>query len=412
MVDGDRVWRRLQELAEHTATPGHGVTRLSFTAEDTCARRQVVAWMRLSGLEVWGDEWGNLYGMLRAGRGGEAVMVGSHIDSVPGGGAFDGVLGVVAGLECLDALRHHAAELRHPVVLAVFAEEEGARFGGTLAGSRAAVDAAAREAVLDAKDASGVTYREASATARRELALPVASGFDLGIRAMLELHIEQGAVLEQAGVELGVVTAIAGIRQYLVHLTGLANHAGATPMSMRQDALAAAAEAVAGVEDLPGGQGSPNTVATVGHMVVSPNAANVIPGEVKFTVDLRDPDGEVLDRCAASCRRLVQEVAGRRGLHCSIVDRSAWEPVRCHPPLVQKLERACREQGISHRSIFSGAVHDAGVVARLAPIGMLFVPSAGGRSHCPQEWTGPEAVSKGTSILYAVLEELARGRGD
>jgi len=409
VVDGDRVWRRLQELAAHTATPGSGVTRLSFTAEDMRARRQVVAWMRASGLEVGGDEWGNFYGMLRAGKGDGAVMVGSHIDSVPGGGAFDGVLGVVAGLECLDARRHDPAKLRRSLVLAVFAEEEGARFGEVLAGSRAAVDAAAREKVLNAKDASGCTYREAAEAARRELGLPVASGFDLDVHAMLELHIEQGAVLEQAGVELGVVTAIAGIRQYWVRLSGLANHAGATPMSMRMDALAAAAEVVAGVEDLPGGPGSPDTVATVGQLVVSPNAANVIPGEVRFTIDLRDPDREALARCAAALHRLVQEVAGRRGLHCSIADRSAWEPVRCHPALVERLERVCREAGISHRRIFSGAVHDAGVVAQLAPMGMLFVPSAAGRSHCPEEWTGPEAVGKGTRILCTVLADLARG---
>jgi allantoate deiminase len=409
VVDGNRVWHRLQELAKHTARPGPGVTRLSFTAEDTRARRQIVAWMRLSGLKVWGDEWGNFYGMLGDGSGDGAVMVGSHIDSVPGGGAFDGVLGVVAGLECLDALGHHPEQLRRSVVLAVFAEEEGARFGMTLGGSRAAVDAVAREAVLGARDASGCTYREASNAAARELGLPMASGFDLGVQAMLELHIEQGAVLEQAGAEVGVVTAIAGIRQYLVRFTGLANHAGATPMSMRKDALAAAAEVVAGVEELPNGRGFPDTVATVGHMVVLPNAANVIPGEVGFTIDLRDPEGEVLARCAASCRQLVEAVARRRGLHCSITDRSAWEPVRCHPSLVEKLERACRGRGTSYRRIFSGAVHDAGVVAQLAPTGMLFVPSAGGRSHCPEEWTSPQAVAKGTTILYDVLAELARG---
>jgi hydantoinase/carbamoylase family amidase len=296
------------------------------------------------------------------------------------------------------------------VVLAVFAEEEGARFGGTLSGSRAAVGTVPREALLAARDAAGHTYQQAASVAMRELDVPLSSGFSLPIQAMLELHIEQGAVLERSGAKLGVVTAIAGIRQYLVQLTGTANHAGATPMLVRRDALAAAAEMLTGVEGLPGRQGSSVTVATVGQLTVLPNVANVIPGEVRFTVDLRDPEGAVLERCADACCELLQAVAARRGVHLSMTDRSAWEPVTCHPSLVAQFERACQTRGLSHQRMVSGALHDSCVLAQVAPVGMLFVPSRGGRSHCPEEWSDPEAVRAGTDVLHDVLAELAVGR--
>ncbi|MGE5484509.1 MAG: Zn-dependent hydrolase [Ignavibacteriales bacterium] len=399
-VNGERIWNDIQTLAGYTATPGAGVTRLTFSREDVMARRYVAARMREAGLRVVTDQWGNIHGSLEGREPGLPPLVaGSHIDSVPHGGAFDGVVGSIGAIEAARCIHEAGIRIARSLEVVIFAEEEGFRFGAGTVGSCGLSGRAKEAELLSLRDSDGITYGEALRNVTEgERLLPgrLETGAILG---MLQLHIEQGTVLDGAGVSIGVVEGIAGIRQIDVEIRGTANHAGATPMQGRRDALACMAEAAVRLEHTAKREMGPATVLTLGWVSVSPNVPNVIPGMVRFTVDLRDPCGEHLPRHLERVEGLIREIAGGRGLEAKISPRSASDPVSCSGEFTSTIRDAAQRRGFSWMDMYSGAVHDSCMLAMIAPVGMVFVPSVKGRSHCPEEYTTPGDVERGVQVL-------------
>jgi hydantoinase/carbamoylase family amidase len=396
----------LDELAAIGADPAGGVTRVAWSpglleAYDWVGRR-----MRDLGLEVEVDAAGNLLGRWEAGTG-PAVLVGSHLDTVPRGGRLDGAFGVLAAVHAVASLRREGFEPARPVWIVAFMDEEGARFNAALFGSRAFVgDDVTRFG--GRVDAEGTTLREAMTAAGFALERAAEARRIGEIGAYLELHIEQGPVLEAEAVELGLVTSIVGLRGYRVRLGGQANHAGTTPMRYRRDALAGAARILLALREAAHAAADAGTGATanVGKIEVHPGGANVVPGLADFTVDVRSPTAAGLAELERLVEETVASVAREEGLTADVEQTFALEPLQLDPGLVDVLERAAAAVGASSRRMPSGAGHDAMLVGRHVPAAMLFVPSRGGISHSPAEDTDARHLELGTQALVAALREL------
>lgn len=362
----------------------------------------VRGWMDDLGMDTRTDAVGNLFGSWRPGGvGGAPVMTGSHVDSVPHGGRYDGTAGVVTALAAVAALQRAGHAPTRPITVAVFTGEEASRFPVGLMGSTAVVRGLTGDE-LDRTDEAGVRLRDA---------LPDASNLDAArigpgqVAAFLEVHIEQGRVLEDAGVPVGVVTGIAGPAFFRGHLQGAADHAGATPMSLRRDALAGAAEFVLAAERIARETG-PTTVATVGWLRPHPGAGNVIPGLCEFSLDLRDIDLAARDRAEAALRAALAEIADRRGLGWGLEETHRVDPVPVPHHLIAALERAAADAGVPTMRLPSGAAHDAMVMAQVAPSAMLFVRCRDGRSHTPDEYASLEDLTAAADVLARALAAL------
>src|SRR5262245_7679425 len=392
-------------LASFSAA-GEGVNRLTFSEEDRAARAYLRQQMTAAGLQVQEIAPGVMLGRLSPpGSSGAAVMSGSHIDAVPAAGRFDGIVGVVGALEVGRVLAEQRVALRHPYEVVIYPEEEGTRFGSVLTGSKAWVGELGREHLATMNDRDGISYLAAMEAYGLKAADLEPQRFQPGqAKAVLELHIEQSVVLEECGVQIGVVTTITGIRGFEVTLRGVANHAGATPMDRRCDALAGAAEIMLTLERLAPTLG-PHTVCTVGQIACSPGARNVIPGEVRFSIDFRDIDG--LDAKWDQLEPRIRAIASARHLTMELRPMSASEPVALSPTIQDLLGQICNRRGFSSMRMPSGAVHDAQVMARLVETGMIFIPSSGGRSHCPEEYSEPAQVEQGVSVLLDAVVALA-----
>ncbi len=404
-VDRRRLELTLEELSRIGETPRGGLTRLALSDDDRRARDRVVAWMRATGLAVRVDRMGNIFGERPGTEPLPPVMVGSHLDSVPTGGRYDGQLGVLCALEAIRALDDHGVRTRHPVTLVVFTNEEGARFqpaelaSGVLAGRIPLEDA------YNARDKDGIRLVDELERIGYLGPEPCAAR---PMRAYLELHIEQGPLLEEGGYSVGVVEGIVAISWSRVTIRGTQDHAGPTPMRTRHDALVAAADVVAGVRrlarDIVGG----DMVATVGQLSVAPNIVNAIPGTVTLSVDVRDPSDAALDRALPMLERVVRQACEREGVRWELEHywRVPYTPF--DPLVVDTIERAARAAGARHRRLRSGAGHDAQYMATLGPAGMIFVPSRGGRSHCEEEFTPMDDIEYGATTLLLAAAELAR----
>jgi N-carbamoyl-L-amino-acid hydrolase len=395
VIDGARLLDDLEELARVGATREGGVTRIAYSDTDGAGRRVVSGWLEELGLAVRTDEAGNVIGRLAGVDPAlPPIALGSHTDTVPEGGRFDGALGVVAAVACARALVTGSHRLRHPLEVIDFACEEATMAGGTL-GSRAMAgqwDAA----IAGAAAWDGRPVREHLLAAGLEPGrVGDAARPPRSLAAYVELHIEQGATLEQDEVDIGVVTGIVGIRRYAVTFEGEANHAGTTPMDRRRDALVAAAPFVLQVRDAAVEHG---IVGTVGSLTVHPGASNVIPGKVEMTAEIRGLDDGVLDAVEAELSRVAD-----------LKPVSRKEPVACSRPLLEALESACNRLELTHRRMPSGAGHDAMCIAALAPVAMLFVPSRGGVSHSSLEFTKPEHCVNGARVMLAALLDLDGG---
>ena len=404
-VNIDRLWNDIETLATFSAD-GEGVNRLTFSAEDRAARAYLREQMTSVGLEVVEIPPGIMQGRLNPpSSSGPAVMSGSHIDAVPAAGRFDGIVGVVGALEVGRVLAEQRVALKHPYEVVIYPEEEGTRFGTVLTGSKAWVGELSPQQLSTMYDHTGTNYlaaMEAYGLMAEDLER---HRFQLGrAKAILELHIEQSVVLEECGVQIGVVTTITGIRGFEVTLRGVANHAGATPMDRRCDALAGAAEIMLALEHLAPTLG-PHTVCTVGQLACSPGARNVIPGEVRFSIDFRDIEG--LDAKWHLMERRMRAIASARHLAMELRPLSSSEPATLSPSIQDLLEQVCGRRGLSCMRMPSGAVHDAQVMARLAETGMIFIPSRGGRSHCPEEYSSPAQVEQGVQVLLDAVVALA-----
>ncbi|WP_281178201.1 Zn-dependent hydrolase [Alicyclobacillus shizuokensis] len=405
-VNQERLWSRLMRLAEIGRQASGGVTRMSFTREERMAKDLVAGWMQGTGLSVREDAVGNLIGRLD-GTDAHApvVLVGSHLDSVPNGGKFDGPLGVLGALEAVQTLRAQGISHIHPIEVIAFTDEEGARFRFGMIGSRALAGTLTAEH-LQAQDADGVTVAEAMRSAGLSPETVHKAARAAGsVKAYVELHIEQGRVLEAANLPVGIVTGIAGPLWLRFRILGEAGHAGTTPMRMRKDALAAAAQVLTAAETAAAGQ--KRTVATVGQLTVSPGGVNIIPGCAEFTLDLRDTDESVRDEVERQIRHQAEAICARRGVRLEIQELQRVPPVSCSAWLQEEMAGCAQEMGIQTLSLPSGAGHDGMQLAGLCPVGMLFVRSKDGISHQPEEWSSPEDCAIGVELLYRTLVRVA-----
>ena len=409
MTTATRLHDAIAELAQFNDDPGAGgITREVYTPTYAAALERVAEWMREAGLEVRLDAVGNLFGRWEGGEpDAPLVLTGSHVDTTLNAGRYDGVLGVLGAIEAVHGLRGAGAAPRRSIELVAWAGEEP-RFGTGCVGSRAAAGQLARADLDRLRDRDGTSMaaalREAGFDPDR---LPAAEIDPAGVHALVELHIEQGAVLEDAGESIGVVTAIAAPHDFRLTLRGAATHAGATPMRLRRDALAGAAEAIAAVERIARASPSGTTVGTVGVARVRPGAINVVPGEVELDVDVRDSDLAAREAVVDGVLAAAREIAGRRDLALELAPIVEDTPVACEPAVIEAAEAAVRELGLPFRRMTSGAYHDAMIMGARVPIGMIFVPSAGGISHHPGEYTAPAQLEDGVRVLAGTLARLA-----
>lgn len=408
VVDGGRLWHRLSELAEIGRQESGGVTRLSFTEEERAAKDMVASYMQEAGLSVREDPVGNLFGR-REGRDPDApaILVGSHVDSVYEGGNFDGPLGVLAGIEVAQTMEERVLQTEHPIEVVSFTDEEGARFSFGMIGSRALAGELSSED-LSHEDGDGVSI----ADAMRGYGLdPQRIGDAVrpagSVAAYVELHIEQGQVLENEDLPAGIVTGIAGPVWLRFSIEGETGHAGATPMNLRRDALATTAEIMALIEAEASRTGT--TVGTVGQLRLEPGGINIIPGRVEFPLDLRDIDEGVRDRVESRILEGAQEICGRRGVEMEIEMLQRLAPAPCSELVRNAAKNACGRLGIRPHALSSGAGHDGMQLAELCPMGMIFVRSRDGVSHRPDEWSTEEDCTTGSNILYWTVLDLAGG---
>jgi N-carbamoyl-L-amino-acid hydrolase len=397
------------ELGEIGAITGpngeQGCARLALTDADRAGRDLVIGWMDDLGLAVAIDAIGNVVA-TRAGTDPAAapVMCGSHVDTVAAGGRFDGNLGVLAGLEVIETLEQHGVATRHPIAVAFFTDEEGSRFAPDMLGSLVFAGGMPLEAALDVVAVDGA--RLGDELARIGYAGPLPCPTARPPHAYVELHIEQGPILEDEGVTIGVVEGVQGISWTELTLTGRSAHAGTTPMGMRRDAgLAAAAIAVAAraiANDMGGAQ-----VATVGRFEVRPDLVNVVAGEATLTIDLRNTEESRLREAERRLAAEVEQIAAAEGVTVSTRSLARFEPVEFDPTTIDLVEATARRLGHSTRRMSSGAGHDAQMLARICPAAMIFTPSVGGVSHNIAEHTHPADVTAGADVLLHVLLALA-----
>jgi N-carbamoyl-L-amino-acid hydrolase len=407
-VDGDRLAREIEELARISDSPYPSVTRVLFTETDMRARAWLTERMEAAGLAVRADAAGNVFGRLEGEDPGAApVATGSHIDAIPDAGRFDGVVGVLGGLEAIRALRAAGARPRRPVELIMFTAEEPTRFALGCLGSRILAGVVPPERLARLRDADGLTLDQAREAAGVTGDLEGARLAPDAYSAFLELHIEQGPRLEAAGVPIGVVTAIAAPATLRVELSGEGGHAGAVLMAERHDPLVAAAEVVRAVDREARASGSADTVGTVGLMTVEPGAVNSIPRRVRMDIDLRDVDEARRDAVLARVRAAAREAAAARGVAHEDEVLNADGPATSDPRLLAAVEDACAEEGLAFSRMVSRAYHDCVFMARVCPAAMIFVPSAGGVSHRPDEYTSAPEIAQGAQVLAGALRRLA-----
>jgi allantoate deiminase len=402
---GDEIVGRINQLAAISETPAH-LARIFLTSEHRTAAELILGWMRSAGMAAHLDAIGNVCGRYEGDRPNlPCLMLGSHYDTVRDAGKWDGPLGLITAIACVGDLARRGWRLPFAIEVTGFADEEGIRFASTLLGSRA-VAGTFNESVLGSKDSAGISMREAlvefgldpdhigaAARARRELL------------AYIELHIEQGPVLEAENLPVGVVTAIAGATRLAARLTGMAGHAGTVPMALRRDALAGAAQCISTIEELcrtdTGG-----LVGTVGYVHAMPGATNVIPGQVSFTIDLRAPTDAHRKRAVSDIVRQIEAVAKHRKLSLQLDVTHENRPVPCAPWLQEQVAEAIRGEGFPVFELPSGAGHDGMAMIDIADVGMIFVRCRGGISHHPDEHVEPADADAGARVLLRLIENF------
>lgn len=401
-VNGSRLNASIDRLARIGRLPNGDICRLAFTPEDLQARYLVQQWMVEAGMTVRTDAAGNLIGRYEGTvEGAPAIGTGSHIDTVPSGGPYDGVLGVLAGIEVVRTLRDHKMRLKHPIEVIVFTDEESSMIGSQAIAGTVLMNAPERyqpkvgQPIESCLEAIGGDW-DALPTARR-------SREDLV--AFVELHVEQGAVLEHNQTEIGVVQGVVGMLRQLITIQGQANHAGTTPMDMRQDALVAAAKVILSVQEIALGMPS-QPVATVGYLTVAPNAVNIVPGTVELSVDMRDLSQDCLDSMMSRLMRQLDAIAAETQTEINIAPVLCVQPTPAAPLVQKTIEAVCQTAGYSYRYMPSRAGHDSLEIGRITDMGMIFVPSQEGLSHSGAEYTSPEQCTQGAEVLLKTLIAL------
>lgn len=402
-IDIARLLARLDRLAQVGAIEGGGNARLALTDQDRDGRDLVVSWMRALGLAVTVDAIGNVFGLRKGRTESPPLMTGSHIDTVRTGGRYDGNYGVLAGLEVVEVLNQAGIETERPIAVAFFTNEEGARFHPDMMGSLVHVGGLPLEAALASKGNDGVTVGEE--LRRIGYAGPAPVGKP-SLHRFVELHIEQGPVLDREGVTIGAVDSLQGISWTEFTIKGTSNHAGTTPMRLRHDAGYVAARLSTFVRDLANEIGG-NQVGTIGSVKLFPDLINVIPNKAVVTVDVRNTDEAKLQEAERRVDAFVAEAAKAEGCTAESRRLARFEPVIFDADMAAMIERTAKDLGFSVRRMTSGAGHDAQMMQRVAPTAMIFVPSVGGISHNVREFTRPEDLEAGANVLLQVMLELA-----
>lgn len=399
-VDGDRLIQSVIDLAAIGKLANDGVRRIAFSPEDIEARQLVQTWMTEAGMTVQIDAAGNIIGTYAGRYPGPALATGSHIDTVAVAGRYDGTLGVLAGLEVVRTLRDHHITLNRDLQVIVFTDEESSMIGSKAMSGLAKLD----PDYYQRSDGSTIqTCLQAVGGDWSQLATAKISRSN--IAAFVELHVEQGGLLEASGKQVGVVEGIVSLNRYIMTVEGQPNHAGTTPMDMRKDALVAAAQIVLAVDHLarttPGQQ-----VATVGMLTVSPNATNIVPGHVEMSLDVRDLSQAHVDYLVEQLRQQIEAIAASTQTKITITPTLRVEPTLAAPYIQQAITQVCQQLELSYINMPSRAGHDAQEIGRFTDMGMIFVPSTGGVSHAEDEYTSPEDCVHGTNVLLHSLMQI------
>lgn len=403
-----RIEQHIELLSQFTATPGQGVTRLTYSKEDLQARNYIKEKMADYGLSVSEDGFGNIFGKLEGTiPNAPSVIVGSHFDSVPNGGAYDGTAGVVVGLEVAARFQEQQLKPAYPLEVIAMVEEEGSRFSGGLMGSRGMMGLLTEEDFNELADKDGILAKDAMVSIQLDPSKDKLRNPET-IKAFLELHIEQGPILEEKGIQIGVVEAIVGLTQLEVTVQGQAGHAGTTPMDRRSDALVSAAQIIATLPQLAIEEGD-GTVITTGRLQVFPNGANVIPDKVVFSVDIRSGKEDHVRHALQQVKELIASHDGN-GIRTSTEQPLYIEPKELDADIRTLFKEVSDALTIPYCSINSGAGHDAMVFSDFTACGMVFIPSKDGLSHCPEEWSDAGHLADGTDILFEAAKRLTEAK--
>ena len=403
-----RIKEGIAKLAQYTDPKSQGYTRLAFSKEDKRAREFIIKLMKDTGLEVRIDPAGNIIGKVYGGQAGLPVIItGSHIDTVKEGGRFDGIAGVIAAIEAIRHLKSSKLRTKHPIEVVVFTSEEPNEFGISTVGSRAMAGTLDKKLLSTLKNKDGYTLGQAiDFIGGNAETIDRATRKRADVLAYLELHIEQGNILESIGLPIGVVTGIVGIYRGQVTVSGCADHAGTTPMNARKDALVAAAEVIMSLERIACRKCLRDTVATIGIVENFPNAANIVPGKVIMQTDIRSAKLEHLDFVEQAFQEKLREISVRRAVSISFTRLAAVPLVTMDNWVTGLIADSCRDSKIPYHPMTSGAGHDASHMSQITRAGMIFVPSRAGKSHCPEEWTDYEDIALGTQVLLNTIMKI------
>ncbi|TCK02963.1 Zn-dependent hydrolase [Marinobacterium mangrovicola] len=402
-INIQRLIERIKALGQCGALAGGGAARIALTEQDKQGRDQVVSWMKELGLKISVDQLGNVLAVREGQQPGKPVLVGSHIDTVATGGLYDGNLGVLAGLEVVQTLNEAGISTRRPIAIGFFTNEEGVRFTPDMMGSMVHQGHIELESVLNTRGTDGTILREELERIGYNGSEPCGS---MRAHAFIELHVEQGPVLEQEGFTIGAVEGVQGISWTEITVSGVSNHAGTTPMAMRHDAgyaaMAIATFARALAKEMGGYQ-----VATVGCIEMKPNLVNVIPNSVKMTVDLRNTENDKLQEAESRLQQFIEEIAEQEGVTIQTRQLVRFDPTPFDERLISLVEMEADRQGYRVKRLPSGAGHDAQAFAPNCPTAMIFVPSVKGLSHNIEEYTSPDDIEAGANVLLNVVRKLA-----
>jgi len=405
----ERIRNDIQYISKFNTTSGDGTTRFSYTEEDKKVREYLIKEMEKIGLNITVDPIGNIRGKMEGKDSSlPSVMAGSHIDTVEHGGNFDGVAGVISALEALRVMKENNYKPEHSLEIIVFVEEEGPNFNFPLGGSRIITGAYSVDDLKKQINANGVSMYEAAEKFGLNPEKMNDFLIDKGdIKAMIELHIEQSVVLDELNIPVGVVQAAAGRKWIEIEILGDSNHAGATPMKFRRDAMVGASKIISKVDEITTEKAFESTVATVGKINCYPNVPNVIPEKVVFVLEIRDTDKNGIEIVKNEVEKNIEVICDKLNLKYKIKELSKTEPIIFSDKVLNILKESAEEQNIKYKRMNSGALHDACLMANVTDVGMIFVPSIKGRSHCPEEFTNYEDIKIGADVLLGALKKLS-----
>jgi len=408
-ININRLEKYLEKIANFNSNSSleEGVTRLTYSKEDKQARDYILNEMDKLGLEIKIDGIGNIVGIYNPKniKSEEVILTGSHLDTVTNGGKYDGVVGVVAGLESIRTIKDNNIEIKQPVGLVVFVEEEGTTFGSTLIGSKYFSKNYTNQDIKDHYDDQGISMYERA----KEFGLSPEKGpLDIKLEAMLEMHVEQSILLERKNLEVGIVDNIAGVNWYKITIKGETNHAGSTPMDLRKDPMIPAAKIISEINNIINDHPSSTIVGTVGKISCHPNVPNVIPGKVSFTIDIRDIDNHSIISAADKIKCYIEKICIGNNFDYNIELLGKSDSIKLSNRLKNIMKEKAEDKGIKYTILNSGAVHDSAMFENLTDVGMIFVPSKDGVSHSPEEFTSYEDIEKGANILLETIVELAK----